>query len=53
MFTEYFVHCEHVNPVCLKHQLHLVITPDLALVIGILEISSFDVIPDLLDDLKT
>ena len=51
LLAQYFVHRKHVNPILLKHQLHLIIATDLALVGGVLQITSFDVLPYLLNDL--
>ena len=53
LFAQEFVHGEHVNLILLKHQLHLLVTNDLAPVVRVLEFIGFDVLPYLLDDLRS
>jgi len=52
VLVEDLVHCEHVNAILLKNSAHSIIAADLAFVIRILEVSLFDVVPDLLDGLR-
>lgn len=53
MASNVLVHSEHVDLGLLEHSLHLLVAADLALVCGILEIVGLDVLPQLLDDLRT
>jgi hypothetical protein len=48
---EQLVHGEHVNLVLLEHGVHFLVTPDLTLVVGILQVTLLDICPDLLDSL--
>jgi hypothetical protein len=45
------VHGEHVHLVLLEDQLHLLVAPDLALVVRVLQVARLDVLPYLLDGL--
>jgi len=53
MFTEQFVHGEHVNPVRLKHCPQSSITLNVSFIGWVLEIVGLYVFPDSLDDLGT
>lgn len=53
MASDILVHPEHVDFGLLEHSLHLLVAADLALVCGVLEIVGLDVLPQLLDDLRT
>jgi hypothetical protein len=51
VLIEDLVHSEHVDTVLLENSAHSIVAADLAFIVGILEISLFDVIPNLLDGL--
>lgn len=51
MAANQLVHLEHVDRVLLKHLAHPVVTDNLALVAGILQVVRLDVLPELLDNL--
>jgi hypothetical protein len=53
LLADEFVHFEHVQPVYAKHLLHRLVAQYLTLVLGVLEIVCFDVVPELLDKLRT
>ena len=42
-----------MHAVLLENGAHRVVAPDLALVVGVLQVSLFDVLPDLLDGLRS
>jgi hypothetical protein len=39
------VHGEHMDLILLEHQLHLLVAPNLAFVVRILQVARFDVLP--------
>lgn len=47
------VHLEHVYFLVLKYGSHLLVAEDLALIIRVLEVLGFDVLPQLLHDLRS
>ena len=47
------VHGEHVHLVLFEDQLHLLVAPDLAFVVRVLQVARLDVLPYLLDGLGT
>ena len=51
--VEDLVHGEHVDAVLLEDGAHGIVAADLALVAGVLEVARFDVLPDLLDGLRS
>lgn len=53
MASNILVHPEHVDFGLLENSLHLLVAADLALVRGVLQIIGLDVLPQLLDDLRT
>lgn len=50
--TDKFVHLKHVNLVELEYRCHLFVAYDSPFVCRILEIVGFDMLPQLLDDLR-
>lgn len=53
LVPEELVHGEHVDFILLEDGVELVVTEDLALVAGVLEAVTLDVVPELLDYLGT
>lgn len=51
LLSKNLVHGKHMNLILLKDRLHPLVTPDLSLVFWDLQVSLFDVFPDLLNDL--
>ena len=47
------VHGKHMHLILLEDQLHLLVAPDLALIVRVLQVAGFDVLPYLLDGLGT
>ena len=50
---EDLVHGEHVDAVLLEDSAHGIVAADLALVVGVLQVACFDVLPYLLDGLRS
>lgn len=53
MVSNFLVHLEHVNLGLLKHSHHLLVASDLALVARVLQVVSLDMLPELLDNLRS
>lgn len=53
MVANLLVHLEHVDPGLLKYSLHLGVAQNLALIARILQVIGLDVLPKLLDNLRT
>jgi hypothetical protein len=51
LFAKDFVHREHMHLILLEHQLHLLVAPDLAFVVRVLQVAGFNILPYLLDSL--
>jgi len=49
LFPQDLVHGEHMNLILFEHQLHLLVAPDLAFIVRVLQVARFDVLPYLLD----
>lgn len=52
LVPEQLVHGEHVDFILLEDGVQLVVAEDLALVAGVLEVVTLDVVPELLDYLR-
>lgn len=52
MASNVLVHTEHIDLGLLEYGHHLLVTADLAFVFGILKVICFDVLPQLLDNLR-